>query len=224
MSAQPLSPRPDDGLRRALTLTTEQALAWFGEPRYSVTDLQRAYAEGAAAVIDADTLRCGQCGDDLLPEHIEGHLNSEGRTLLAATPPAAVLGGLDDTGPTGEPVYRPPARRWDDHIAAALPAGSGAGELDARTPPEPQVRPSNFGDYIDFGVGGAIVVATNDGAGYEPCLYLLSHQLYVTRVRELQAAHREVWVLPVNSYRGWIKVPDVRLVRLRERAATGSGE
>ncbi len=38
---------------------------------------------GKRAAIDVDHLRCGQCGDDLLPEHIEGHLLSEGRTMSA---------------------------------------------------------------------------------------------------------------------------------------------
>lgn len=30
-----------------------------------------------------ERLRCGQCGDDLLPGELEGHLNAEGRTSLS---------------------------------------------------------------------------------------------------------------------------------------------
>jgi hypothetical protein len=43
MSSQPPDPQ-------TAGLTSAQVVAWFGEPRYSVADLQRAYAEGRASV------------------------------------------------------------------------------------------------------------------------------------------------------------------------------
>jgi hypothetical protein len=37
----------------------------------------------ALGTLDPDRLRCGRCGDDLLPEEVEGHLNSEGRSSVS---------------------------------------------------------------------------------------------------------------------------------------------
>lgn len=44
-------------------------------------------ARAASPSPAVDRLRCGKCGDDLLPSEVEGHLNSEGRTSSPAVAP-----------------------------------------------------------------------------------------------------------------------------------------
>lgn len=76
--------------------------------------------------------------------------------------------------------------------------------------PRPVLRPSRFGQRWDFGVTGAIVVATAGPSGYRPRCLLLAHQLYVHTAAEILAAdpgQTYLVVLPVGD-QSWIEVPE----------------
>lgn len=47
-------------------------------------------------MLDVDRLRCGDCGDDLLPSEVRGHLLAEGRLMGDEGVPDAVRAALTD--------------------------------------------------------------------------------------------------------------------------------
>jgi hypothetical protein len=91
LASAPESEPPQEGLRdmddQPLGQWLHHSLGclWHrGDPRGCDCGLTRAMLAATPAAqpaIDVGRLRCGRCGDDLLLSEIEGHLNSEGRTL-----------------------------------------------------------------------------------------------------------------------------------------------
>jgi hypothetical protein len=107
----------------------------------------------------------------------------------------------DPTEPEPEPLI---------HVEEEL-AGTEYGPLVKpgalpEKPPAPVIRPSSFGDWYDFGVGGAIVVAV-EHRERTPVRLLLSHQLYVKTAEAIMAAYPGATGLSVLPVRGeWIAV------------------
>jgi len=74
---------------------------------------------------------------------------------------------------------------------------------------QPIVRRSTFGDWIDIGAQGAVVLATNDGHGLTPRALCLPHQLYVEKVRELEQ-YGTVTAIPVRCSE-YVELPNAGL-------------